>query len=165
MRKFLHRQHWDTAAPLLGSSARVRTLRPWLSLSSQWNRFRWSCNVNEVFCRAGTFSKCPFIPYRQSTVVNDTTLSLPWKNVSMQRFSIRSANDIGPSVEDNVINVYRSGSPQYELNENNIAKVYHNSSYTLSWSPPANLNELVNYTVFWCLPKIELPNQCKVSDV
>ncbi|XP_058983188.1 cytokine receptor [Musca domestica] len=97
----------------------------------------------------------------QSTVVNDTTLSLPWKNVSMQRFSIRSANDIGPSVEDNVINVYRSGSPQYELNENNIAKVYHNSSYTLSWSPPANLNELVNYTVFWCLPKIELPNQCK----
>ncbi|XP_061395883.1 cytokine receptor-like [Musca vetustissima] len=97
----------------------------------------------------------------QSTAVNDTTLSLPWKNVDIQRFSIKSANNIGPSNEGNIINVYRSGSSQYELNENNIAKVYHNSSYTLSWTPPVNIDELVNYTVFWCLPKIELPNQCK----
>ncbi|XP_073828739.1 cytokine receptor-like [Musca autumnalis] len=97
----------------------------------------------------------------QTTNVSDTTMSMPWKNMAIQRFSIKSSNDIGKSDEGNIIYVYRSGSHQYELNENNIAKVYHNSSYTLSWSPPPNLNELINYTVFWCLQKIELQNQCK----
>ncbi|XP_037805677.1 cytokine receptor-like [Lucilia sericata] len=96
-----------------------------------------------------------------STKTKESSLTLAWKNESMQTFIIKSANDNGESIYHNVIRVYRSASSRYELNENNIAKVYHNSSYTLSWRPPPNVAELLNYTVFWCLPKIELPNQCR----
>ncbi|XP_065363513.1 cytokine receptor-like [Calliphora vicina] len=96
-----------------------------------------------------------------STKTNESSLTFAWKNESMQMFVIKSANDKGESYDESRIRVYRSGSSRYELNENSIAKVYHNSSYTLSWSPPENVAELMNYTVFWCLPEIELPNQCK----
>lgn len=90
-------------------------------------------------------------------------MGFPWKNDSIQIFSIKSANGFGVSSEHSILRVYRSGSPRYEINEKNIAKVYHNSSYTLSWTPPDNVKKLENYTVFWCLPEIELPNQCMVS--
>lgn len=101
--------------------------------------------------------------HRHSSKTNESSIAFEWKNISTQRFVIKSENEIGESIDGNIIHVYRSGSPTNELNENNIAKVYHNSSYTLSWSPPENMKELINYTVFWCLPKIELPNQCKVK--
>lgn len=81
----------------------------------------------------------------------------------MQIFVVKSANDYGESNDENIIRVYRSASSQYELSDKTISKLYHNSSYTLSWSLPTNMDELMNYTIFWCLPKIELPNQCKVN--
>ena len=81
----------------------------------------------------------------------------------MQIFTVNSANSFGENNDGNTIRVFRSSNPHNELNENMISKVYHNKSYTLSWTRPINWAELMNYTVFWCLPKIELQNQCKVS--
>uniref|UniRef100_A0A1A9WHQ8 Cytokine receptor n=1 Tax=Glossina brevipalpis TaxID=37001 RepID=A0A1A9WHQ8_9MUSC len=101
-----------------------------------------------------------------TTRTNDTTIAFPYNNNHIRTFNIKSANILGESEESNSILVYPSGNSnylerQYVLNENSIAKIYHNKSYTLSWSPPQNIKDLLNYTVFWCLPKIELPNQCK----
>ncbi|KAI9589947.1 hypothetical protein GQX74_008115, partial [Glossina fuscipes] len=97
---------------------------------------------------------------------NDSTIAFPWKNTHARKFHIKSANILGESEASNSLLVYPNGNSnylerQYVLSENSIAKIYHNSSYTLSWSPPQNIKDLLNYTVFWCLPKIELPNQCK----
>ncbi|XP_059223463.1 cytokine receptor [Stomoxys calcitrans] len=99
-----------------------------------------------------------------SSTVNTTTLTLDSRNESLRIFSIKSANDYGHSPEGSVIRVYGGQCQfcsQYELDENNIVKGYHNDSYTLSWSPPNNDSELQNYTVFWCTPQIESVNQCK----
>ncbi|KAM7346854.1 cytokine receptor-like isoform 1-T2 [Cochliomyia hominivorax] len=96
-----------------------------------------------------------------STKSNESSLTFAWKNVSMQEFVVKSANDKGECMNGNVIRVYRSGSSRKELSGSSIAKFYHNSTYTLSWSPPEDFEHLLNYTVFWCPPKIELPNQCK----
>lgn len=79
----------------------------------------------------------------------------------MREFAIKSANEIGESNDESIIRVYRSRKLDYE-HVKRIAKYYHNSRYTLTWTAPENFDELLNYTVFWCSPKIELPNQCKV---
>ncbi|XP_075157421.1 cytokine receptor-like [Haematobia irritans] len=90
-----------------------------------------------------------------------TSIILSWKKDTVQNFTIKSANIEGHSEEGSVIRVYRSSGSRYELNEKNIAKGYHNGSYTLSWSPPIYRNLLLSYTVFWCTPQIESWNQCK----
>lgn len=96
-----------------------------------------------------------------TTKTNETSTTFAWKNESMQIFTVNSANSFGENNDGNTIRVFRSSNPHNELNENMISKVYHNKSYTLSWTRPINWAELMNYTVFWCLPKIELQNQCK----
>lgn len=100
---------------------------------------------------------------------NETTALFAWRNDDGDHlYHIKSVNALGETEETGVLRVHsrrndnRKLEQQYELKEHSIAKIYHNNSYTLNWKPPLNTVDLLNYTVFWCLPKIELPNQCKV---
>lgn len=47
-----------------------------------------------------------------------------------------------------------------------IKKMIIGKNYSLSWSPslhPSTESEIISYTVFWCVSKNELPNQCEGS--
>lgn len=99
---------------------------------------------------------------------NETSTVFPWHSNHMRRYCIKSANAFGESVRCSFIDVYPLNSmlgfgKQFAIEEKSIEKVYHNNSYTLSWQPPQNTLQLLNYTIFWCSSKVELPNQCKVS--
>lgn len=81
-------------------------------------------------------------------------------------FHIRSKNHLGESSEASRLIVYPTHQHnRKEFSPQNIHNIYHdnNRSYTLIWSKPNNLTDLMGYTVFWCYRKRILLNECKVS--
>lgn len=76
-------------------------------------------------------------------------------------FHIRSSNDDGNSQLASEIVVpkirHRLKHPVQ------IKKILHDRVYNLSWKPPTFTDDIVSYTVFWCVTKNEFLNQCDVS--
>ncbi|XP_037937252.1 cytokine receptor-like isoform X2 [Teleopsis dalmanni] len=97
--------------------------------------------------------------------IDNTSAIFPWKKEHQYEFVIKSRNNVGESLESSQIIVpawpdsYKLNSPKW------IRNIYHaaNRTYTLSWSAPANITNLVDYTVFWCPSKPNVLNECKGS--
>jgi cytokine receptor domeless len=77
-------------------------------------------------------------------------------------FMVESSNEKGASIDANVIRVPRRAKLLSEPTR--LKKLFINGEYKLSWSPPRNhTHQIESYTIFWCVSKNELPNQCESS--
>lgn len=96
--------------------------------------------------------------------LDKTSATFAWDKNHRYKFTIKSKNDEGESVENSTITVHPIRKYK-QLSPNWIRNIYHdpNQTYTLSWIPPSNQTELVNYTVFWCQSKTAMANDCEVS--
>lgn len=78
------------------------------------------------------------------------------------KITIRNSNTEGTSINSNSLLI--PGKTTRLDGPTKIKKVLSNGSYQLSWSPPDYLREdILSYTVFWCVSKSELPNSCESS--
>ncbi|KAJ6644668.1 Cytokine receptor [Pseudolycoriella hygida] len=76
-------------------------------------------------------------------------------------FHIRSSNDDGNSKVASVIVVPKL---QDRLKHPvQLKKILHDRIYHLSWKAPADSDDIVSYTIFWCATKNEFLNQCDGS--
>ncbi|XP_052855529.1 cytokine receptor [Drosophila gunungcola] len=89
-----------------------------------------------------------------------------WNMNAVHHFLIRSSNSEGVSVNATSMTIGPISNRDFRRREpKNIRSVYHptNESYTLSWEPPEDQMELMNYTVFWCKPQPARLSECKGS--
>ncbi|KAI9588952.1 hypothetical protein GQX74_007121, partial [Glossina fuscipes] len=86
-----------------------------------------------------------------------------WHKRHRYEFAIKSNNSQGESEDSSSIIVPAWGKHHERMNPQWIRNIYHaaNRSYTLSWSPPTNQSNLIDYTVFWCQSKQAVPNECR----
>lgn len=89
-----------------------------------------------------------------------------WQKDYHYEFEIRSRNHMGDSIEASRLTTYplKRKNPK-AFTPQAIHNVYHadNRTYTLTWSKPNNVTGLKSFTVYWCIPKRALPNECRVS--
>lgn len=73
-------------------------------------------------------------------------------------YSIYSNNSLGNSLEAATVRVPakrdRVDAPR------DIKKIRKQTGYKIQWATPKNAAKITSYTVFWCEPNKELPNEC-----
>lgn len=93
-----------------------------------------------------------------------TSATYQWQSTAHYQFKVKSQNQVGQSVNASILKVQPSLRRPIQLEQlKKITKVYHNQSYTISWQQPGDLESLINFTVFWCISKMESQSQCKVT--
>lgn len=73
-------------------------------------------------------------------------------------FTIYSNNSIGHSLNSTTIRIPAKSErlePPFD-----IKKIRKQNSYKILWTAPRNNSQITSYTVFWCEPNKELPNEC-----
>lgn len=112
-------------------------------------------NITEVR-RDGTIINA--IPFQNDS----TSATYEWEKTSNYQFKVQSQNEVGKSINTSVLEVHRSRKRSLQMEQIQvITKVYHNQKYTITWRQPSDMDSLRNFTLFWCISKMESQSECK----
>ncbi|XP_055904411.1 uncharacterized protein LOC129940176 isoform X2 [Eupeodes corollae] len=93
---------------------------------------------------------------------DSTSATYEWKRTSYYQFKLQSQNQVGKSLNTSILEVHPTPKRSQQIEQIQvITKVYHNQTYTITWRQPSDMDSLKNFTLFWCISKMESQSQCK----
>ncbi|XP_055847433.1 cytokine receptor-like isoform X2 [Episyrphus balteatus] len=94
--------------------------------------------------------------------MDSTSATYEWQRTSHYQFKLQSQNNVGSSLNTSILEVHPSRKRPLQIEQIQvITKVYHNQTYTITWRQPSDMENLRNFTLFWCISKMESQSQCK----